>query len=112
MGGTSIVGRRGGATLREELDAATRSSPDAVGLISWNEFSENTHVEPSVEHGSRYLDVIADVRRARPAGVGDFDSSEPAATGVNYGVPLLGGMALFLLGCFALMVRPRITIRR
>ena len=112
VGGTSVVGRRGGATLREELDAATRSSPDAVGLISWNEFSENTHVEPSVDHGSRYLDVVADVRMARPAGVGEFDSSEPAATGVNYGVPLLGGMALFLLGSLALMVRPRITLRR
>ena len=112
VGGTSVVARRGGATLREELDAATRSSPDAVGLISWNEFSENTHVEPSVDHGSRYLDVVADVRRARPAGVGEFDSSEPAATGVNYGVPLLGGMALFLLGSLALMARPRITLRR
>ena len=112
VGGTSVVRRRGGGTLREQFDAATRSSPDAVGLISWNEFSENTHVEPSVKHGSHYLDVIADVRSARPAGASEFDSSEPAATGVNYGVPLLGGMALFLLGSLALMVRPRITLRR
>jgi phospholipase C len=112
VGGTSVVGRRGGATLREELDAATRSSPDAVGLISWNEFSENTHVEPSVDHGSRYLDVVADVRGARAPGVGDFDSSEPAATGINYGVPLLGGIALFVLGSLALMLRPRLPIRR
>jgi phospholipase C len=112
VGGTSVVARRGGATLREELDAATRSSPDAVGLISWNEFSENTHIEPSLEHGSHYLDVVADVRRARPAGVGELDSSEPAATGVNYGVPLLGGMALFLVGSLLLMARPLLTLRR
>ena len=112
VGGTSVVGRRGGDTLREELDAATRSSPDAVGLISWNEFSENTHVEPSVNHGSRYLDVVADVRSATPAATGDFDSSEPAATGVNYGVPLLGGILLFLLGSVVVMVRPRLTPRR
>ena len=81
VGGRSVVARRGGATLREELDAAAASDPDAVGLISWNEFSENTHVEPSVKHGSRYLDVVADVRRATFASHGDFDSSEPAATG-------------------------------
>ena len=103
VGGTSVVGRRSGATLREELDAATNSSPDAIGLISWNEFSENTHVEPSLDHGSRYLDVVADVRRASPAGEGEFDSSEPAATDVNYGVPLLGGLALFLIGSVGLL---------
>jgi hypothetical protein len=112
VGGTSVVERRGGATLREELDAATRSSPDAIGLISWNEFSENTHVEPSLQHGSRYLDVVADVRHANPAGASQFDSSEPAATGVNYGVPLLGGLVLFLLSSLGLMLRPRLTLRR
>ena len=34
------------------------SSPDALGLISWNEFSENTYVEPSTKFGHRYLDVL------------------------------------------------------
>ncbi|MDT7787341.1 MAG: hypothetical protein QOF58_5760, partial [Pseudonocardiales bacterium] len=33
-------------------------------------------------------------------------------TGVNYGVPLLGGLALFLLGSLALLLRPRLIIRR
>ena len=65
VGGTSVVDRRDGATLRTQLDAATGSSPDAIGLISWNEFSENTHVEPSQRYGTRYLDVVADVRGAR-----------------------------------------------
>ena len=74
------------------------SGPDAVGLISWNEFSENTHVEPSERYGRRYLDVVADVRDARLPELRDFDSSEPAATEVNYGLPLLGGIALFLAG--------------
>ncbi len=58
-------GARGGATLRAELDAAASSSPDAIGLISWNEFSENTHIEPSRRHGSRYLRLVGDVRGAR-----------------------------------------------
>ena len=102
VGGTSAVDRRDGATLRTQLDAATGSSPDAIGLISWNEFSENTHVEPSQRYGSRYLDVVADARGARVPELRDFDSSEPAATGVNYGLPLLGGVALFVVGILLL----------
>jgi phospholipase C len=112
VGGTSVVERRDGATLRTELDAATSSAPDAVGLISWNEFSENTHIEPSLEHGSRYLDVVADVRSARLPQPGDFDSSEPAATNVNYGVPLIGALFLFALGGVAMLLRQRLPIRR
>jgi hypothetical protein len=105
VGGRSVVDRRDGATLRTQLDAATGSSPDAIGLISWNEFSENTHVEPSQRYGSRYLDVVADVRGARLPQARDFDSSEPAATGVNYGLPLLGGVALFFVGGFLVLLR-------
>jgi phospholipase C len=112
VGGTSVVGRRGGATLRQELDAAAGSDPDALGLISWNEFSENTHIEPSVRNGNRYLDVVADVRHAALHQSGEFDSSEPAATGVNYGVPLLGAVALFLIASLGLLLRPRVTLRR
>ena len=64
VGGTSVVPRVGGETLRTELNTAASSSPDAIGLISWNEFSENTFVEPSREYGSTALKVIADVRGA------------------------------------------------
>ena len=105
VGGSSVVERRNGATLRSELDAATGSGPDAVGLISWNEFSENTHLEPSERYGSRYLDVVADVRGARLPELRDFDSSEPAATGVNYGLPLLGGIGLFIAGTLLVLLR-------
>ena len=49
--------------------------------------------------------VVIDVRGATPAYVHDFDSSEPAATGVSYGVPLLGGVALFLAASFLLLLR-------
>jgi hypothetical protein len=107
VGGTSVVERRGGATLRAELDAAATSSPDAIGLISWNEFSENTHIEPSRRHGSRYLRLLGDVRGARLPELRDFDSSEPAATDVSYGVPLLGGLALLIVGGAAVL-----TLRR
>jgi phospholipase C len=112
IGGTSVVERHDGATLRTELDAAARSAPDALGLISWNEFSENTHVEPSRSYGARYLQVVADVRGARLPELREFDSSEPAPTGVSYGLPLLGGIALFLCGSALLLLRRRFPLRR
>jgi hypothetical protein len=60
VGGTTVVPRAGGATLLTQIDAALASAPDALGLISWNEFSENSHLEPSREYGYRALDVVSD----------------------------------------------------
>ncbi|WP_159026426.1 endo-1,3-alpha-glucanase family glycosylhydrolase [Streptomyces vietnamensis] len=89
VGGTKPVPRRDGATLSAEYTAALRSSPDAVGLISWNEFSENTHVEPSHDHGDRYLQVLRDLRgvqatvtsRSDPGGSGDVPGRSVAGSG-------------------------------
>jgi hypothetical protein len=41
------------------MEAAFESSPNAVGIISWNEFSENSHIEPSCEYGDQDLKVVA-----------------------------------------------------
>jgi len=96
VGGSTVVERRDGATLRAEFQAAVASSPDAVGLISWNEFSENSHVEPSRQFGSRYLQVLADMQHTAVTGLPDFDSSEPAGRG--------GPTPLLLVGLGFLMV--------
>jgi Glycosyl hydrolase family 99 len=111
VGGTSVVGRAGGDTLRRELDAAAASSPDAIGLISWNEFSEDTFVEPSRTYGSTALKVIADVRGARAPDVASFDSDASggagtAALGVSYGIV---GLAV---GCAGLIALTTILRRR
>ncbi|MEK6275749.1 MAG: endo-1,3-alpha-glucanase family glycosylhydrolase [Actinomycetota bacterium] len=97
VGGKRVVRRRDGATLREEMDGAVRSSPDAVGLISWNEFSENTHLEPSSRLGYRALSVLGDLTGARFVSRGDFDSSDAPANDVSYGVPFLIGLAAIVL---------------
>jgi len=78
IGGTTVVERKNGETLRQQLNAALQSAPDLIGLISWNEFSENSHVEPSENYGSRYLDVLRDIQNARAPQILDFDSSAPA----------------------------------
>lgn len=98
VGGTSVVERKGGDTLRREYDAAVSSSPDAIGLISWNEFSENSHIEPSRTYGAYYLKVVADIRGAEAPEVQGFDSSEPATSAKGYGPPVLAAFLLLIFG--------------
>ena len=109
VGGTSVVDRKNGDTLRAEYDAALEASPDAVGLISWNEFSENSHIEPSLRYGSRYLEVLADIRGAKAPRVEIFDSSEPAASAKGYGPVVLGAFVLIVVAgaVFLLRRQPR-----
>jgi hypothetical protein len=78
VGHPTVVPRRDGDTLRRSLDVAAGSSPDAIAVISWNEFSENSHVEPSVRYGTRALEVLADVAGTRFRAEGELDSSLPA----------------------------------
>ena len=101
IGGKSIVPRKDGKTLLRELDAAQGASPDAIGLISWNEFSENSYVEPSQKYGGRYLNVLADERGAPGPKVESFDSSDPGTKsggGLSYTLPLVGGLILLIGG--------------
>nr|WP_275404146.1 metallophosphoesterase [Pseudonocardia acidicola] len=113
LGGTRAVDRRDGQTLREEYAAAVASAPDALGLISWNEFSENTHVEPSEAFGNRYLEVLGDLAEAPLAVLGEpaLDSSassgsSPSPVGGYVLAGFGGGGALLLLG-LALLRRRR-----
>jgi hypothetical protein len=104
IGGERVVERRDGETLRREMDAAMIASPDAIGVISWNEFSENTHIEPSENHGARYLEVLADILGGTAPAGGDIDSSEPGGvTRTNHALPLFGAMAALLVGGLALI---------
>lgn len=110
IGGTRVVDRKDGETLRQQMAAAAASSPDAIGLISWNEFSENSHVEPSVNYGTRYLEVLAEIhgkgfQTGIAADQGDFDSSEPGTTQTRIGnLLLLAGFLILVLGSFGIVV--------
>ncbi len=106
VGGESVVPRNGDETLRRELDVAQQSAPDALGLISWNEFSENTHVEPSTELGTKALEAVADFRGAKLQYEGDFDSSAPAGRREGFASiqALFGVTGLLAGGAFVLAV--------
>ena len=113
VGGTRSVPRQGGQTLRTEYATALRSSPDVLGLISWNEFSENTHTEPSVRYHNQSLDTLRQLRStsvpapAGPAAPSDDGSGRPgstASTAVYVGNLLrLAGFPIALVAAVALL---------
>ena len=109
LGGSRVVERRDGATLLDSLSAAMTTAPDAIGLISWNEFSESSHVEPSQRYGRRYLDALTSLRRepgSGTAGTTDFASDEPGGGDDNpWRFLLLGSLLLGGVGCAAVVVR-------
>jgi len=84
VGGTKSVDRKDGETLVTQYQAAAKSSPDAFGLISWNEFSENTHVEPSVTFGDRYLTALRGILvTPTPPTFEDIGDSSASPAGTN-----------------------------
>ncbi len=104
VGGSSTVDRKDGQTLRTQYAAAVRSSPDALGLISWNEFSENSYVEPSEKFGTRYLDVVRELRATPvPQPPSATDSSGETA-GANTDGTWLRWPGVLLLGFPVLLV--------
>ncbi len=109
LGGKTVVDRNNGDTLRTQFQAASRSNPDVIGLISWNEFSENSHIEPSEQYGTQALDVIADIQDGAAPVVYDFDSSAPGTTAQNeyYPIYVLIGLSLFILGCIGVVLYRR-----
>jgi hypothetical protein len=91
------VPRLGGGTLRTEWSTALGSSPDLIGVISWNEYSENSEIEPTVAFGTRYLSAIADLTGKDFVFRGNFDSSSTPAHGPGYSTQfLVGGLVLLL----------------
>ena len=108
VGGTSSIDRMDGKTLRAEWNAAISSRPAAIGIISWNEFSENTHVEPSKAYGNRYLDVLAELTGAASLPSTSLDSSEPTGQGsLLRAILAIGAMTGLIVVSLVALVRRR-----
>jgi glycosyl hydrolase family 99 len=97
IGGKTVVERKDGDTLQRELSSALQSSPDAIGLISWNEFSENTHIEPSQKNGMRYLNALANTQGAPVPDIGNFDSSEPGSKRLAFNGAQFAALGMLLV---------------
>jgi hypothetical protein len=102
IGGTTIVDRQNGAVFQHELASANASAPDALGVISWNEFSENSQIEPSRNYGFRYLQVLASSLghlTSFPSSGGANDSTDSSSPGTGFptGLVVLPVVAVFSL---------------
>jgi hypothetical protein len=110
IGGEKVVDRNNGDTLRRQFQTAVTSEPDALGIISWNEFSENSYIEPSRKYGTTYLDILADLlsgHSGHAATAGDgFDSSSPGARGNGWEQwAAIAMLTLVIIGAGVLIVR-------
>jgi len=66
IGGHRVVPRNSGREFSAYLRIAAQASPSAIAIISWNEFSENTYIEPSLRCGSTALSVLRTFRATHP----------------------------------------------
>ncbi len=129
LGGTRVIERADGRTLIRSLENAYASAPDGVALISWNEWSENTYVEPGEKYGQRELVGLknfllgrgkivppglteADIARRDPS---DGDVGSPVADGrpvaeSRRAAGWTGGRAALALALFSLGVLPVISL--
>lgn len=118
VGGRREVLRRSDETLRVEYNAAVSSSPDALGLISWNEFSENTQVEPSEKYGDAALTALAHITEGRkivvsPLAAGSDDQGNESGNSMTVQTGLLLLVVLFaLVTAVSWGRRPRAVVER
>ncbi len=56
--GGACIARNQGETMRQVYAGNKASTPDGWMYISWNEYYENTYVEPSIRYGQFYLDQL------------------------------------------------------
>jgi hypothetical protein len=116
VGGTGVVPRRGGETYRSSWLGALRSHPTAIGIISWNEFSENSQIEPSESYSDEYLRLTAaltgqptSVASEAPAsGEGPVDPAIDSSSELSPPLvdgPLSNVWAVILIVAFAVIVR-------
>jgi uncharacterized protein YraI len=55
---TSPKDRQGGKFLERSWKGAAASGADAILIVSWNEYLENSYIEPSQNFGTQSLDVL------------------------------------------------------
>ncbi len=83
--------RNDGAFFRTSFAGAAATDPAMIVITSWNEYFENTYIEPSQGYGSAYLDLARELiagyksGAVLPVGAG----AAPAATGV-VAIPTVG----------------------
>ena len=55
---------RDGKTLQLTLEIALENEADVIQLLTWNDYGEGTMIEPTVEYGYQYLEMVQAARRS------------------------------------------------
>lgn len=77
---TSPQDRAGGRFLANSWNGAVSSGANVILIVSWNEYFENSHIEPSQAFGSAALDIL------RPL-IAAWESGAPSPAGGAAGAP-------------------------
>ncbi|MCU0664409.1 MAG: hypothetical protein MUC50_19025 [Myxococcota bacterium] len=52
--------REDGQYFKTQLNSALQANPQWIRLYTWNEYPENTYIEPSKNFGDKYLEIAGD----------------------------------------------------
>lgn len=53
-----------GQTFTSTMQKAIDNNSDVIQIITWNDFGEGTNIEPTLEYGYQYLEIIQNMRKA------------------------------------------------
>jgi hypothetical protein len=63
-----------GETLRSTFAAALANNADLIQLVTWNDYGEGTMIEPTVETGYQYLEIVGETRESLDPATFTFDA--------------------------------------
>jgi hypothetical protein len=51
-----------GETLEFTFKKALENNPDIIQVVTWNDYGEGTNIEPTIEYGYQYLEMIQKIK--------------------------------------------------
>ncbi|MDZ7371939.1 MAG: glycoside hydrolase family 99-like domain-containing protein, partial [candidate division KSB1 bacterium] len=62
--GYGVLDHRNGEVFRSTLQKAMDNQADIIQLVTWNDYGEGTMIEPTVEFGYRFLEIVQEARQS------------------------------------------------
>jgi uncharacterized protein YraI len=101
---TSVRDRANGQFLTNSWNGAAASGAGAILIVSWNEYFENSHIEPSQNYGSQALDILRPLIANWKAG-GPVSVQVPGAAASAPAAPAGPGVTVLRPNVYGLNVR-------